>query len=445
VEYAVALNLVVIPMEGMSQTLFWQYRESMPALWRLYNQSLRFGRFYSSATSAFQSFCDFLHGSSTELDHNLAFPAQRGCLSGKARNLFAILHEKGYATLGIQHGEAMPGYLRDNCLGAWPDECGEFRWRGNYDGFRRETFDFIEKAAAAGKPFAVYYSDKASAVSDDCEEKRKSPLFHQRVEKGFSLLDDSARAMLDKLSERSLLANTVVACYGPYGTDFWKHGVSAGRTHAIEPYADLCWTPFFIYFNNNHAELIQDIAAGIDIKSTLLNGVLFPGDDFKEPVTGMSGINLFAMGRAIAFSQNLFAMERENEGTARRLMKSYAATDGDQRLIVSSDGGIPGDGGMELFYDMRDPGNTRNLLDFFKLNDGGAITAFGHPDIIHPHFHQSFKPNLLQSVIDAYNKMRAILRALIKKKEETAFRHCPRPSDCKFFRETTFNYKRRRR
>ena len=439
-----SMNLVIIPMEGVSQTMLWQCREIMPTIWTIANRSLTFRRFYSSSTSAFQSFSDFLHGSSSELDHNLFYPSKPGCLLGRSRNLFSILRQKGYATLGIQHEESMPGYLRDNCLGAWPEECGEFRWHGDYDGFYDESLGFIERASKSGTPFALYYGDKASSPADACAEKRENGAFHQWIDKGFSLMDGSAMKLMEKLAALSLLNKTVVVFYGPYGMDLWRHGIATGRVHAIEPYADLCWTPLLIYFNDQNIETVENIASSIDVKATIL-GILFPGEDFGEPPTNSTGIDLFAMARTVAFSQNLFAMERENEGPARGLMKSYAATDGEQRLIITSDGGIPGEGGMELYYDMRDPGNTRNLLDFFQLDSSGHISAFGISNSIHIHFAQSFKPHLVNSIAESYNRMRDLLMRLVKVKESEAFQHSADKKQCKFFQESAFNHKRRYR
>ncbi len=82
-----AKNLIVVPLEGVSQTLFWQFREAMPTLWRMSRRAVMFRRFYCNSTSAFQSFCDFAHGDSSELDHNIAFPSEKGHLLGRRRNL----------------------------------------------------------------------------------------------------------------------------------------------------------------------------------------------------------------------------------------------------------------------------------------------------------------------------------------------------------------------
>ena len=442
-----SMNVVILPLEGVSQTLFWQYRGVMPAMWRLYREAISFRRFYSNSTSAFQSFCDFAFGDSSELDHNLFFPSARGCLLGKRRNLFDILAEKGYAVLGTQHGSKKPGYIADNLLGAWPDSCGEFRWHAEYDSFFAESLGFIEKAGAAGKPFALCLSDRIATVGDDSPEKRESRLYHERFEKGFALLDDTVFRVMKQLAESSLLDNTVVLAFGSYGMDPWKHGIYSGRTHAIAPYADMCWTPMFMYNNGRDAKTLDSLASVIDLKETLL-GVLFPGESFSHGRGYFSGVNLLEGGREMVFTQNLFALERENEGPARGLMKSYAATDGDQRLIVSSDGGIAGDGGMEFYYDPRDPGNTRNLLDFFSINNEGVMTAFGRPDATHPHFLLAWRPDrpdwLIQTVVKSYNAMREVLKILVEHKEREARGHCARPEEAKLFDSSLFNYKRRR-
>ncbi len=95
------MNLVAVSLDGVSQTLFWQYRQAMPCLWRMSERSAMFRRFYSAATSSLHSFCSFVHGDASELDHNLSYPDAHGCLAGRNSNLFSILQERGYQTLGI--------------------------------------------------------------------------------------------------------------------------------------------------------------------------------------------------------------------------------------------------------------------------------------------------------------------------------------------------------
>lgn len=442
------MNLVAVPLEGVSQTLFWQYREAMPTLWKLSNNAIAFRRFYSNSTSAFPSFCDFIFGDSSELDHNFCYPSARGCLLGRAGNLAGILREEGFSTLGIQHGESRPAYVEDNYFGAWPDECGPFRWHAEYDSYFAEAEAHLEEAKAAQNPFFLYYCDRAARLSDNCREKSGVKLYHQRLEKGFSLLDGSVARLMRKLEELDLLNNTAVVLYGSYGMDPWKHDLYGGRTHAIDPYADVCWTPMFLYNNGRDPKTVDNLACVTDLKATLLS-LIVPNRPAAPQSSPFSGIDLMATYRDVVFTQNMFALERENEGPARGLAKSYGITDGDQRLIVASDGGIPGDGGMEFFYDPRDPVNTRNLLDFFKMDSEGKLISFGTGKVLHAHFLHAFhleKPEwLIQSILDSYNPMREVLRKIIVLKEDEALKYCQNPKEAVRFNLKAFALKRRRR
>lgn len=438
------MNLVIMPLEGVSQTLFWQYREAMPTLWRMSLRSAMFRRFYTASTSAFQSFVDFAHGDSTQLDHNRVFPSRGGCLAASAANFFDILRRRGYEVLGLQHGGHCPHYVQHDYYGAWPESCGKILWHDGYAPFYREIEHFLERRAADGKPFVLHCNDRAALLGDDSEEKRGEKLFHSRIEKGFSLLDGSVRLVMEKLSAAGLTGSTIVVAYGPYGTDPWKHGIYLGRTHAMDPYADLCWTPLIIYNNDNDICTADQLVSVIDLKHTLLH-MLFPQEPAAQPTSILTGVDILSFNRQAAFTQNLFALEKENTGPSQGLVKSYAVTDGDQRLIVSSDGGIPGEGGMELYYDPRDPANTRNFLDFFQLDQNGIMTSFGRRDIIHPHFTMSFKPNLVMSVANSYNTMREQLFSFIKLKEGEALKRAGTEAGADLFPEDSFRRKRKRK
>lgn len=436
-------NLVILALDGVSQTLLWQYREAMPALWDLYNRSAMFRRFYTASTSAFQSFCDLMHGDACELDHNFSYPTASGCLAGQATNLFALLRDHGYAILGLQHGNPCPPYAAGGYFGAWP-EGGPFRWHGGYENFYTEAGAFLQQAKTDGKPFALYLSDRAARPGDVSPEKSAASLYHERLERGYALLDQTVKQIMDRLAALDLLRTTIVVAYGPYGMDPWKHGIHLGRTHAIDPYADVCWTPMCIFRNGADVGTTDMLASVIDLKPTIMH-MMFPGEPQPDIVNPLAGVDLLRFQRQTALTQSMFALEREGEGPARGLAKAYAATDGDQRLIVSSEKGLHGEGGMELFFDPRDPGNTRNFLDFFELNKDGTMTSFGRSDIIHPHFTQSFKPQLVMSIVDSYNKMRSQLRDFIRIKEQLALQLSGPKGGENFFPEDMFNRKRKRR
>jgi Arylsulfatase A and related enzymes len=437
-------NLVVVSLDGVSQTLFWQYRRSMPCLWRMSERSAMFRRFYSAATSSLHSFCSFVHGDASELDHNLAYPDARGCLAGRSGNLFAILRKRGYSTLGVQHGSHCPRYAADNYWGAWPDECDPFQFHVDYAGFHGETKAFLTRAKEQAQPFALYFSDRAARPDDASAEKKDAALYHQRFEKGFSLLDGSVETLLETLSGLELLENTIVVFFGPYGMDPMNHRILAGRFNSGDPYADLSWTPMFIY-NNDHDICIADqIVSSIDLKPTILH-MLFPDETQPEAGNPLSGVDILRHHRTMALTQSLFALERENEGPAKGMARSIAATDGDQRLIITSDGNIAGEGGMELYFDSRDPGNTRDFLDFFTLDPMGYMIAFGREDIVHVHFTQSFKPPLVMSIIASFNRMRQQLFDSIRFKERAALSLLKTDDGVRLFPEVVFKHKRKRR
>ncbi len=412
-------NIVFLSLDGVSQTMFWQYRETMPFLWELSLRSAMFRRFFTSETSAFASFCACAHGDAGELDHNPEYPTASGCLAGRTTNLFAVLRDRGFATLGIQHGSLCPPYTAANFYGAWPEGCGDFQHHADYARFDAAIADFLAQRRADAKPFALYVSDRAARPDDSSPEKNASPLYHERFAKGFSLLDRTAAATMGALASSGLLANTIVAAFGPYGMDPWKHGINRGRVNTGVPHADTCWTPLFIYNNGNDICTADQLVSSIDLKPTVLH-MLFPEERQPEARGPLSGVDILRYRRQTALTQSLFALERENEGSARGMARSYAASDGDQRLIVTSDGGIAGEGGMELYFDARDPGNTRNFLDFFDLDDNGVMTSFGRKDIVHVHFTQSFRQNLVMSIVNSYNTMREQLHSFIRAKEREA-------------------------
>lgn len=434
-------NIVMLSLDGVSQTLFWQYRESMSALWNLSLRSAMFRRFYTSATSSFHSFCDFAYGDAAVLDHNLTYPDAPGCIMERNDNFFDVLTRRGYETLGIQHGSHAPAYAVNNFWGAWPERCGVFQCHRDYAEFHGVIDSFLEKRKCDGKPFALYFSDRAARPDDASPEKSGTQFYHERFEKGFSLLGISIGKVLKTLEELGLLSNTIVVAYGPYGMDPLKHGVNHGKFSVGDPHADMCWTPLLIYNNDCDICIADQLVSSIDLKPTLLH-MLFPAETWPTHKNVLSGIDILRFQRQVALSQSLFALENENVGSAKGLARSVAATDGDQRLIVTSDDGIPGEGGMELYFDPRDPGNTRNFLDFFDLDCNGNMTAFGRKDIVHVHFTQSFKPNLVMSIVESFNAMREMLFGFVRFKEQEAMPLCKNRSEARPFPEDSFKRKR---
>lgn len=430
-------NLVVLSLDGVSQSQFNGFLRWMTPLYSFMKKATVFRRFFTASTSGFQSFCDFVFGDSSELDHNPYFPSGKGCLRGRAQNIFAELRTRGYEVMGAQRGDPCPAYAKENFWGAWPVECGAFRTYEAKDALFGEIEAFVQTASKNGIPFALYVSDRAAIPGDGGPgihgsiQKTKSEQaqlndivnsdagFYRNICEGMQFLGRVGGKLGTILREAGISSETVFVVMGNHGTDLWKHGLYGGRTHAIDPYADMCWTPLLILNNNQKVGVIDDLVSMIDLKPTIMH-LLFADEPDAKPATPFSGINVFREKRKLVFSQRMFARQLEEQDRYKSMKRSYAIADGEQRLIVSSSGGNSEKGGMELYYDMRDPFNTRNILDFFDFDTQGFMTAFGRQDIIHPHFTRAFKPHLVLSILDSYDILRQNLYDHIRAKEAYA-------------------------
>lgn len=414
-------NLIVLHLESMPQSAFWQYMGDIPALWDLCNRSLCFRRFYAASTSSVMSMSDMVHGDSAELDHNSRFPKNKTSLAGRSSNLFRILLERGYRTKGMQYGSFCVGDAPNNFWGVWPDEGGQFGWFNDFETFQGEARDFMAGAKEEGKPFALYFWSMATHIANDLEGGAELG-FCERFQHNYRLLDKSVRRLLDDVTELGLLEDTIILAYGDHGDDFWRHGFNRGRTHVIEPYATTVWTPMFIYNNDKDVGIFDGVTSSIDIKPTILR-MLDIGREPEKSESPFAGVDIFTEGRGWAFSQSSFALQLEHSDPSGVIEKSYAITDGDIRLVASSGGGdIKQRGGMELFMEQWDYGNNRNLLDFFQLNDDGVIVAFDVPDAVHPHFTLSFTRERVMSLAQSYHSLRQALMKFIEFKESEALK-----------------------
>lgn len=417
-----AKNLVIVHLESVSQSAMWQFMEELPSLWGLCNRSAYFTRFYTTSTSSVMSMCDMMHGDSSMLDHNPRFPRNKTSLAKRSTNLFRTLFEHGYMTKGLQYGSFCVGDAPNNFWGVWPDECGQFEWHDTIDAFHEETRDFITRAKIENKPFALYFWNMSPHIRNDAEGDADAP-FHERFQNGYRLLDESVKQLLRYLEDLDLMRDTIILAYGDHGDDFWRHGFNKGRTHVIEPYSNLCWTPMFLYNNDERKGTYDDLVASVDIKSTLLH-LLLPEPPPKERLDEFVGIDILEQRRDGVFSQSMFALQIEFSDPAKAITKSYALTDGDVRLVVSSGGGdLEGRGGMELFIEQWDYGNNRNLLDFFNLDGNGNIVAFTKSHIVHPHFTKTFTKQRVISLVRSFNTMKHSLAGLIRMKETAALQY----------------------
>lgn len=430
-------NLVIIPLAGISQSLFWQYRTETPALWALMNVSVAFRRFYTASIAPLFSFCDFAYGSSQALDHNASIDSQTLTVGPGFDNFFATLSEKGHVVGGMQYGENDPAF--DVAIsGFWPERCGKYCKYDDLGAFHDAIKTFFDRGAEANAPFTLYCANVSSLFGDNSGEKKHETTFHGRIRAGFRQVDNTVAFVLDELSRRSLVENTAIVVFGAHGMDPWRHGFQQGSVISAIPHADMCWTPAFLHAGGN-AITTDALMSSIDLKPTLLR-ILFPDETIPPAASPFSGIDIQQFRREAAFTQNMPAACVEEPAGKR---KSYAIVNGEYRLIATSRGDGAGEGGMEMYYDFRDPGNTRNLIDFFDLDAMGNMVSFGHPDVIHPHFTRMFKRELTLNLAEVYTVSRSILASLVQEKERFAFERTKAGKRGSFPAES-FTYRRTR-
>lgn len=271
------------------------------------------------------------------------------------------------------------------------------------------------------RPFFTYFWDNSSHLASRSPQKETVENVAEKIRIGYALVDASVNRLLAGMAQLGLWEDTIIIGFGDHGDEPWSHGLNRGYCHSLSPYASVCWTPMFIYDQGGLEVGKKDnLASAIDLRYTIWP-LLFPEAPPLEKASPFSGIDLFRETRDIAFSQNMFALQREQCDPEKGMSKGYAATDGVYRLVVSSGANHPEQTGMSLYCDQADPSNSLNLLKFFKMDRHGTIQHFAHPpEAVGKHFSGVFGPSQVDSLIAAYNNLKPLLVQFIKKKEEEA-------------------------
>lgn len=419
-------NLVMIHLESISRANLWQFRHELNAVWRLMEKSTQFTRFYTSSCSTQMTTADVYNGFAGGYDHCAHFKGSLKKLREEIAGLpgwFAsfgwewwyfgssLYHAPSVSKSTLTHVENNPNLpaLANSFL----NECAK----------RKET----------NTPFAAYFWDATSHLAFTCKPKNEAQSVQERMRVAYSLINASFTRIIDGLRELDLLKDTVILVFGDHGDEPWGHGLNQGYCHSIAPYSGICWTPMFIYDQAVTPSITDRLVSAIDLSPTIANYMMryVPEWNEKQKLNRASilrndsvygvGKDVFSKRRKLAYSQNMFALQAEYDDPERGMIKGYAVTDGTYRLVVSSGGNNPGAGGMELFYEQMDPTNSRNLLDFFTLDEKGCITAFNPPPgTTGKHFIYSFRQPQIESIEKVFRRLKHALHRFIRRKESRA-------------------------
>jgi hypothetical protein len=435
-------NLLILHLESVSNVVLWQYRLELSVIWRLMQQSLFYTRFYSSSVSTDSVLNDLFYGNSDMWDGAPLFKERRDRSNpALAKNIrpntfhsFAFFN--GYEYHNFSEHPLCNGI--DNPVDFYHPDVNVVVERTK--GKMRESF-------AKEKPFVIHFRVVVSHMAYDDVVKIRARTFSERFRLGYARQDQAIGAVLANLIDLGLLENTIIVCYGDHGDELWSHGLNKGYCHATIPYASLTNVPLFIYEHGQAPGTTDRMVSTIDLRESLIRRLephYMPeqqelakvwknrlGEESKPPYgwphagtlapfrqTPFDGIDAFNETRELAFSQNLFALQLEYSDLEAGLTKGYSVTDGTYRVVVSSGGSNPKNGGMEFFHDDIDPFNIRNLLDFFKLDAKGDISAFHPPSAaISREFPLIFNGRAVEQLKNSYGKLKAALYEFVRTKE----------------------------
>ena len=405
-------NVLFIHLESISNEIFYNHVFDMPNLYNLMNESLNLCNFYSTASSTAMSLTDLFYGNDFETISFGGFEDYK-LLKPHSKHLFQVFAEAGYTTTGLAYGKEDSREIKNQNL--W-----SFGY-GSYDGVdtMEEFFEGIENIISTEKLFAAHIWNPLTHICVNDPDSEKCEDFLEKMRLAYLSLDQTVKYIIDLLTKKDILKDTIIVVYGDHGDDKWTRALNFGRTHVIEPYLNLVKTPAFIYDSSIGKGQFDALVSMIDLKSTVvyLTGIKHE-DDFPY-----SGINIFKEENACAFSRSLFLNQRTEERISQEWVvrlnnfsdvekkkKSFGIINENYNLLVGEDG-------SEFFIHALDPSNHNNILDFFDFDDLGRITKLKHYGAWRGHFRSVFFNNgQLFNILKNYYYLKATLkeRILIK-------------------------------
>lgn len=450
-------NLILLHLESISNTILWQYRSELATIWRLMQQSFVYTRFYSSSVSTDTVLEELSTGCSDAFDGATLFTKrwEQSTNNPKKNSLATFAKLAGYNYRRLAENPFAPPCSK------WPDDS-----HPDFDMLLLGAKERLKQLSTLGKPFIFRYRVVVSHMAYDDSVKIRAKTFSERFRLGYMRQDQAINTILSTLIEYGLWENSIIVCYGDHGDELWSHGLNRGYCHAIIPYASLCSVPLFIYEHGAPPGTSDRLVSTIDLRESLikrlipdfdpsqvnLQGVFdgpppegWPRDampPFRE--TPFNGIDAFNEKRDLAFTFNLFALQLEYSDLEAGLTKGYSVTDGTYRVVVSSGGAYPKNGGLEFFCDRLDPFNSRNLLDFFKLDANGDIKEFyPPPEAFVREFSLIFKERAIEHLKVTFGRLKLALHEYVRDKERRGMR-LTQERDYHVMPENVFKHSRRR-
>ncbi len=368
-------NIIVIHLESISNEILNNHIHELPNVVGLMNQSLNFKNFIASASSSIMSLTDFFYGNELEIDNFTQF-GDVYIKDSYAKNVFEILNQAGYKTLGLGC-KPTPADDMNKC-NLWNFDGQIYEWEKSYPVFLEKIEKFILENK--NQKFGLHVWDLLTHLGHKDCYTNEGMTFHERMELSYYSLDEMVRLIVDALNKNNLLEKTVIVGYGDHGDEFFTRNINYGFSHSAEPYLNVVNTPSFIFDSRIEPFSYDGLVSLIDLKPAILK---LTGVAYSEAFQNV-GIDIFKQFNSVVYSRSMLANQREVEEIKSPKMmklnnfsgielrnKAYSIINNSYQLIV-------GRHGLEFFLRENDPSGYNNLLNFFEIENGRFIKILNH-------------------------------------------------------------------
>lgn len=381
-------NLLLVHLESLNYMVYQANKTIFPTLRYWEQRSLSFCNYFSTATSTMMVLSDLAYGGilQNEPCESLTDGLKKYCYE---TSLFDDLQKKGYQV-------KMLGYPLTNCddvvksneryFAGFGIKLEELEPYSNY-------LQVLDNAMTHESPFAVWacnYINNVSCYSYMEDVKPQSGL--DLWETGYRFMDCCVDDLLNILEKKNLLESTTVIFYGDHGDDLFSHGRHHGLMHAIEPYASLIHTPFWIYDNRFQPKEIDSLIDTTDIRFIVEKLLHLPAKVNEK----WNVEDLAIPFREYSFARNVYAAQKVRE---KSFHKSYSLTDGKFLFLTSNQG-------MELYHMGMDAFCQHNLLDYFKFQENELILNRILYDKMKFHFPYVLDTRAMAQIKQVFNQFR---------------------------------------
>lgn len=341
-------NIILVHLESLNYMNYHMNKEYFPTLYKWEKKSLSFSNYYSTATSTLMLLSDMAYGGMLQNEpcDTLLDKLQKYCYES---SLLDELGKQGYCVRAIDYpanGTDVEGLNKKNFMG-YSVQLEEMTSYEDY-------LDALNETISQEVPFVLWVCNYISNISfNRYMQNADSRSGLDRWEKAYVYMDSCVNKLLEIVKGKDLLNNTTIIFYGDHGDDLFLHGKHKGLSHAIEPYATLIHTPFWIYDNRfRGGNVINQMVSAVDVRELIDQLLTLPNTKLK-----INNIKLPI--REYALSRNVYAAQKVREGSFN---KGYSLTNGEFLLLASNNG-------MELYQIKMDPTCHHNLLEYFTFDN----------------------------------------------------------------------------